>query len=209
MAVNHFFQHGYGIGTKSEQNLLQSLVNEVIQIVGLNFVYIPKKLVKLDEIFKEDTLSEFSKKYIIEMYIQDYEGFAGEGELITKFGFTLGDQLHLVVSKERFFAVVDEPFPKEGDWVYYPLTQHLMEIKWVDDKNPLYPLGDRQYFTITCEVVKYSHENVNTGTEIDEIKDRYTPQNDPTFSKNVHIDQAADPILDFNEKNPFSERGNI
>lgn len=206
MPTNHFFQHGFGIGTESEQKLLQQLVNETIQIAGIDFVYIPRKLVKLDEIFKEDTLSEFSKNYKVEMYIENYDGFTGEGEMIGKFGFYLNDQIRLIVSKERFFLIVGETYPKEGDLVYYPVTKHLFEIKWVDDKNPLYPLGSRQYFAIVCETFKYSHENIQTNTEIDTIAPRYDDDVNKIFGKNTIIDQKAEPLIDFSEKNPFSER---
>jgi len=208
MATNHFFQHGLGIGDKSEQNLYQELVNEIIQIAGADFTYIPRELVSLDELYREDTLARFSRNFNIEMYIENYEQFLGNGAEISKFGFQLGDELRLIVSRERFMTVVEKALPVEGDLIFYPTSRSLFEIKYVDDKAPLFPLGSRQYFVITCRVFTYSNEEMNTGTEADEVQTQFsndgTTINDP-FAKNTEIETKADEILDFTEANPFGE----
>jgi hypothetical protein len=88
----------------------------------------------------------------------------------------------------------------------YPASRSLFEVKFVDDKNPLYPLGSRQYFTLTCEVFKYSNETMNTGTEADDVNvyhnDGATGIGDP-FAKNNEIQIKSNIILDFSESNPF------
>lgn len=211
--VNHFFQAGSGIGTRSEQDLLQRLVTESIQIGGVNFVYIPRNIIKLDNLFHEDYLSSFTKNYTVEMYIENYEEFLGNGELIDKFGFHMEDQMRLVVSRERFIAVVGKLIPVEGDLVWFPSSNTLFEIKFVDDKKPLFPLGARSYFTLVCEAFKYSQETFETGTSIDQISQTY-PNDGATgvpgatgvdpFAKNKEIIDISNLILDFSEINPFS-----
>jgi hypothetical protein len=210
MPTNKYFQAGRGIGSREEQNLLQVLVNESIQIGGADFVYIPRKIVKLDQLYREDYLSKFTRNYTVEMYIENYEGFEGDGELISKFGFTVGDRLRLVVSKERFEYVVGLSYPNEGDLIYYPTSKNLFEIKFVNDKTPLVPLGTRQYFTISCENYKYSNETLDTGTEADEVGTRYrndgaTGIGDP-FAKNEPIQEISDSFLNFDENDPFAEK---
>ena len=75
MPTNKYFQSGRGIGSTSEQNLLQQIANEAIQMAGADFVYIPRNLVKLDDLFHEDTLSSFTKNFTIEMLIENYDAF--------------------------------------------------------------------------------------------------------------------------------------
>lgn len=207
MPTNKFFQSGRGIGSTEEQNLLQVLVNESIQIAGCDFVYIPRTIVNIDELYREDYVSKFEKNFIIEMFIENYEAFLGDGALISKFGFTLGDRLRLVVSRERFESIVGKVLPVEGDLILYPTSRSIFEVKYVDDKNPLFPLGARQYFILTCEVFKYSNETIDTGTEADEVQQTYandgaTGIGDP-FAKNDQIQIKSDILLDFTESNPF------
>jgi hypothetical protein len=210
MPTNKYFQAGRGIGSREEQNLLQVLVNESIQIAGADFVYIPREIVKLDQLYREDYLSKFTKNYTVEMYITNFEGFEGDGELISKFGFSISDKLRLVVSKERFEYIVGLPYPDEGDLVYYPTSKNIFEVKFVDDKTPLMPLGTRHYFTLVCESYKYSNEYMDTGTEADQIGRKYnndgaTGIGDP-FAKNTAIQELSDAILNFDENDPFAER---
>lgn len=209
MPTNKFFQSGRGIGSTEEQNLLQVLVNESIQIAGCDFVYIQRSIVKLDELYREDYISKFVNAFTIEMYIENYDAFLGDGALISKFGFSLGDRLRLIVSRERFTSITGKALPVEGDLVMFPTTRSLFEIKYVDDKTPLYPLGNRQYFVITCEVFTYSNETINTGSEADEVQIAYgndgaTGIADP-YAKNKAIQDKSNIVIDFTESNPFSQ----
>jgi len=211
--INHFFQAGNGIGTRSEQNLYQSLTTEIIQQVGADFVYLPRTIVKLDNLFQEDYLSAFQKNYTIEMFIENYAEFLGNGELIGKFGFQLEDQMRLIVSRERFLTVTGISLPCEGDLIWFPLSNGIFEIKFVDDKKPLFPLGARTFFTLVCEVFKYSHETFTTGTYADNIMAEFLNDGatgipgatgvDP-YAKNADIETISGPILNWDERNPFS-----
>lgn len=211
--VNHFFSNGLGIGTRSEQDLLQCLTTEVIQMAGSDFVYIPRNIIKLDNLFQEDYLSTFTRSYTIEMYIENYENFLGNGQLIGKFGFQLEDQLRLVVSRERFMTTMGRVLPVEGDLIWFQISNSLFEIKFVDDKSPLFPLGSRSFFTLVCEVFKYSQERFDTGTPVDDIMANFL--NDGAtgipgatgvepYAKNSDINSISLPIVNWSESNPFS-----
>lgn len=206
MPTNHYFQAGRGIGSKSEQDLLQQLTNECIKIVGADFVYLPRTIVNLDQLFKEDTLSTFNRNNKIEMYIENYDAFFGIGPQITNFGFQLNYQLRLICSREKFLQYTGKVLPVEGDLIYYPTSNSLFEIKFIEDKNPLYPLGSRQYFVLACETYKYSSEKMDTGSGADEVTDLYSGASgiikDP-FAKNTQIQDIANDTVNFDETNPF------
>jgi len=210
MPTNKYFQSGRGIGSSSEQNLLQSIANEAIQMAGADFVYIPRNLVKLDDLFQEDTLSSFTKNYKIEMLIENYDAFFGIGPQITNFGFQLNYQLRLICSREKFQQYIGKTAPTEGDLIYYPTSNSLFEIKFIEDKNPLYPLGSRQYFVLACEAFKYSNEDLDVGQlDVNSVKQEYynngaTGIGDP-FTKNKPIEEIANANEDWSENNPFGK----
>ena len=76
---------------KSEQNLFEDLIIESLKIYGQDVYYIPRTLVNRDNILGEDAASKFDDAYIIEMYIENIDGFEGSGDLYSKFGLEMRD----------------------------------------------------------------------------------------------------------------------
>jgi len=163
-------------GVASEQNLIQGLISESIQILGHTVYYIPRKLQRLDHLFGEDLLSQFVSALPIEMYIENYDKWLGEEELISKFGLEIRKQFILSISRARWETEVVNiasdmwvtARPQEGDLVYEPITKMLLEIKFVEQDSPLYQLSKRYQYKLTCEMFQYNRgETIATG--IDEI----------------------------------------
>ena len=147
------------------------MTSEVIQIHGMDVFYLPRTLVKEDLIMGEDVLSKFSTAYEIEMYLKTTEGFGGEGDLVSKFGLDVRDEVIFTVHKDRFELATDLAKPLEGDLVYLPISKGLFEIKFVEHEQPFYQSGKNYSFDITCELFQYSEEQLETGvTAIDNIE---------------------------------------
>ena len=132
MATNTYFTQG----TTGEQDLHESLVTEQIKMFGKDVYYIPRTLVKEDTVFGEDTMSKFEGAYLIEAYIEDNTGFRGDGDMFSKFGVRISDQVTFIISRERFTAAVDdnaqlivEGRPNEGDLIHLPMANKTFEIK--------------------------------------------------------------------------------
>jgi hypothetical protein len=175
MPRNRYISHG----TQSEKDLLADLIAESIQVYGHDMYYIPRKIVKLDKILNEDTLSNFPDAYMVEMYVESIDGFEGDGKLITKFGLEIRDQLTLAVSVRRWNQLVgrfgypaEQVRPAEGDLIYVPLTKGLFEIKFVEDKKPFFQLNNTPVYKLIVELYEYpSTSSIDTGIpEIDEIQ---------------------------------------
>jgi len=177
MALNPFFLHG----SPSEQRLVQDLINEQLRMFGVEIYYMPRKFLGTKTVMKENVLAKFDDNFIMEAYVQNYEGFQGSGDLMTKFGIRTTDELTLVISKERYEDFIT-PFyaanpteellvtrPKEGDLIYFPLSDSLFEIKFVEHENPFYQLGKLYMYQLTCELFEYEDEVINTT--IEEIDD--------------------------------------
>jgi hypothetical protein len=180
MATNFYFQNGDTSGTTSEQRLVESLVIESLKIYGHDVFYLPRTLVNRDTIFDEDALSKFTQSYPLEMYLENVEGFEGEGDIFSKFGIEIRDSATFVLAKKRWEDLVDtsggtfqlEARPAEGDLLYFAKTGSLFEIKFVEFQNPFYQLGKIYVFRLQCELFEYSSEALDTGnTDIDIIED--------------------------------------
>ena len=168
MATNLYFQN---VSSQAEQELINSLTSEVIQIHGLDVFYLPRTLVKEDLLMGEDVLSKFSTVYEIEMYLKSTEGFGGEGDLVSKFGLDVRDEVIFTVHRDRFELATDMSKPLEGDLIYLPINKGLFEIKFVEHEQPFYQSGKNYSFDITCELFQYAEEQLDTGvSEIDSIE---------------------------------------
>jgi hypothetical protein len=152
MAVNHYFQQGKGIGSSEEQRLYEDIIIEGLKIYGQDIYYLPRTLVNRDIILGEDMLSRFRSAHMVEMYMETTEGFAGEQEIINKFGLEIREDTTFMVAKRRFNEVVDanttlikEGRPNEGDILYMPLMNSFFEIKFVQDQEPFFQLSNYQF----------------------------------------------------------------
>ena len=174
MATNSFFTQG----TTGEQDLVGSLVTEQIKMFGKDVYYIPRTLVNRDSVFEEDSLSAFNGAYLIEAYIEDATGFRGDGDMFSKFGVRISDQVTFIISRERFTAAVDdnaqlivEGRPNEGDLIHLPMANKTFEIQFVEHEVPFYQLGKVHVWGLRCELFEYSDEDFNTGvTEVDAVE---------------------------------------
>jgi len=158
---------------RSEQNLYEDLIIESIKFYGEDVYYLPREIVNLDEVFLDDVPSHFTDAYKIEMYIENTEGFDGEGDLFTKFGIELRDQATFVVARKRWRQMIGDFLeenqfrPREGDVIYLPMSQSIFQIMKVDTETPFYQLGKLPLFRMQCELFEYSGEDFDTG--IDDI----------------------------------------
>lgn len=175
--VNQYFQTGLTPGNTSEQNLYEDLIIESLQIYGYEVYYLPRTPQNYDPILTEDTLNKYENAYPLEMYMENVEGFQGDGELLTKFGLEIRDTANFIVSRKRWKNVVGDDGqsvlpnrPAEGDLIYFPRTKAFFEIKKVEGHTPFYQVGRLYIFKLMCEVMQFSNERINTGVaEIDSI----------------------------------------
>ena len=171
MALNPYFLQG----SSSEQRLVQDLINEQLRMYGQDIVYLPRKIVNKKSIIKEIVASTFDDAYRMEAYLLNYQGFEGNGDVLSKFGVTTTDAVNLVVSKEKYEDFIT-PFlgsevevstrPQEGDLVYLPLDNTMFEIKYVEARKPFYQLNNLYVYTLTCEVMDAElDQDINTSIE--------------------------------------------
>lgn len=174
MALNPFFLQG----SPSEQRLIQELINEQLKIYGIEIIYLPRKIVNRKTIIEEIQSSKYDDSFALEAYVNTYDGYTGSGDLLTKFGVSLKDDLSLTISQERFEDFIS-PFlasedsdeiilasrPREGDLVFFPLGQRLFEVKFVEHEKPFYQLGNTYVYELQCELFEYEDEIIDTSID--------------------------------------------
>lgn len=182
MPVNHYFQGGQGIGNQAEKSLYEDIIVEGLKIYGHDVYYLPRTLVNKDLILGEDTSSRFEQAYMVEMYFETTEGFAGQRELVSKFGLEIREDTTFVVSKRSWEAQVNTPGslivsgrPNEGDIIYFPLMNSFFEILFVEDQEPFFQLGNLPVYKLRVTRWQYNSEQLDTGdSNIDENEDKFS-----------------------------------
>ena len=180
MATNFYFQNGVPGGRVGEQRVIEDLIVESIKIYGFDLYYLPRTEVNTDTLFSDDQLASYDMAIPVEAYLENVDGFGGDGELMSKFGIEIRDTASFVISRGRWDDVVGAGRasflqlpnrPSEGDILYMPLTKSYFEIKRVDATNPFYQLGKLHVYKLQCELWQYSSENIDTGVaEIDSLE---------------------------------------
>ena len=156
---------------------------------GIDVFYIPRTFIRDATIMREVTSSSFRSYFVLEAYLENFDGYGGQGDLMSKFGIQVKDEVTLTISRERYENYI-APFlnsrmlymmespqddgamqtiqrPKEGDLIYFPLGRRLFEIKFVEHEKPFYQLGKGYVYELQCELFEYEDEILETS--VDEI----------------------------------------
>jgi hypothetical protein len=157
---------------------MENLIVESIELYGQDIYYLPRTYVNRDTIFQEVESSSFTQALAVRAYVNNVEGWEGQGELLSKFGVRIEDKTTFIFSRKKFEEKVDdnavlnvEGRPNEGDLIWFPATKHLFEIKFVEAERPFYQLGKGYVWECQCELFEYSDEELDTGVaEIDAVE---------------------------------------
>ena len=193
---------------RSEQSLYEDLVIESLKFYGEDIYYIPREIVNKDTIFADDVPSRFSDAYKIETYIENTEGFDGEGDLFTKFGIELRDQATFVFARRRWKKLIGDNLaevgfrPREGDIIYLPMSNSMFEVLKVETETPFYQLSQLPTFRLQCELFEYSDEDFDTNiASIDAV------EYEGAYQNKVTMQTLAETELSFTTE--FNENGEV
>lgn len=220
MALNQFFNN-YTNNT-NERQLYENLTIEMIQTFGHNFLYLPKTVSNKDNLYHEDKVPVYTSVHELEFYVKSMDNFEGDGTFFANMGLEIRNQMTLVVAQKRWIeevgAVIEKPRPYEDDLLFWRQTNRFYRISLVDHEDVFYQFGALRTYTIKCEFLEYSGQRIETG---DAFLDSYFDGIDTSeaetleelevmdpFAKNKYIQEEAEEILNFDERDPFSENGN-
>jgi len=128
--------------------------------------------VNRDDVLNEDPASRFDDAYLIEAYLENVDGFEGQGDLYSKFGLEIRDEATFVISRRQWEKIVGifssdltNPKPQEGDVLFLPMTNSFFEISFVEDDSPFYQLSNLPVYRMQCSLFEYADEDFDTGIE--------------------------------------------
>jgi hypothetical protein len=170
--LNPFFLQG----SKTEQGLIQDLINEQLRMYGVEVHYLPRQYITEKTVIREVIESEFNNAYPIEAYVDTFEGYGNNPTILSKFGIQALNEITLVISRERFKNYISPLIqnqsnikvssrPREGDLIYFPFGDRLFEIKYVEHEKPFYQLQGLYTYELRCELFRYEDELIDTGIE--------------------------------------------
>ena len=168
--LNPFFLQG----SKTEQGLIQDLINEQLRMYGVEVHYLPRQYITEKTVIREVIESQFNNAYPIEAYVDTFDGYGNNPTILSKFGIQALNELTLTISRERFKNYISplvqnqsniklSSRPKEGDLIYFPLGDRLFEIKYVEHEKPFYQLQGLYTYELRCELFRYEDELIDTG----------------------------------------------
>lgn len=182
-----------------EQFLVEDLIIESIRNHGVDMYYIPRESrSSLDELFGDDPVKTFTKAYVIDVYLETFNDFEGNQEFFSKFGLEIQKTGKITVARRTFNKLIPSAVrtvPQEGDLIWMPIQQKLMEIKFVEEEKNFFQLGKKApyMFSLNIEAFKYNGELIKTDIpEIDAIGDarafgiEYTLQSGGTGTYDQH-----------------------
>jgi hypothetical protein len=137
---------------------------------------------KFDPIFGEDALSSFDSHAKVVMWIENYNGYSGESEVLSKFGMEIRDSASFIIHRDEYIENVSPIVPDnrneklkfrpcEGDLIYVPFSKSLFQIRFVEDEYPgFYQLKKKYVWALRAELMQLNNEKFNTSVaEIDDV----------------------------------------
>jgi len=172
-------------GASREQLLIEDMIIESIKNHGFDIFYLPRdSQSSLDQLFGDDPVKSYTSSYPMEMFLETFNDFEGNQEFFSKFGLEVQKSARVAVARRTFEKYVPTTLrnaPKEGDLIWLPSMQKLMEIKFVEQERNFFQLGRGAgrggsagsyeqlgkfipyMYGLSIELFKYNGEVLNTG----------------------------------------------
>jgi hypothetical protein len=171
----------FNVGAASrEQLLVEDMIIESIKNHGIDVFYLPRdSQSSIDELFGDDPVKAYTSSYPMEMYLETFNDFEGNQEFFSKFGLEVQKSARFAIARrtfERYVPTLARNTPKEGDLIWVPMMQKLMEITFVEQEKNFFQLGrggrqsggvdQRLYpymYGLDVELFKFNGELLKTG----------------------------------------------
>lgn len=154
------------------------MIIESIRNHGIDIYYLPRESQSsLDELFGDDPVKTFRQAYPMEAYLESFNDFEGNSEFFSKFGLEIQKSARMAIARRTFEQKLPTDLrnlPKEGDLIWMPVQQKLLEIRRVEEEKNFFQAGKLApyMFGLNIETFKYNGELFETGiAAIDTVND--------------------------------------
>lgn len=185
-----------------EQKLFSDIKNETINIFGDNLYYIRRNSGDYDnitnQILGQDPFQNFTEATLLCLYPENIDGFEGNREMLSKFGFNLEENMNFLIHQNEF-ALTGYNRPEAGDLLYWPTVNRLFKIVFIDYDYQFNQLGQNCVWQLQTNLFKYSSETIDTKIEeIDVFQDFENVdslENDPSNPDNENLEDSGDALI--------------
>lgn len=199
---------GFNWYSGPEQDLHNSMLAEAIQQKGLEVRYLRRNMDDPDYLFGEDPDNTFDTAFRVSVYLESSER-AGQAGSFEMFGYTMRDEVDLLIHVDLFKHQADDEEPLEGDLVYIPMLNTLYEIKYIDPEEMFYQFGNLPVRRVQCQKFTYSHEDIDSSvmdeeTGVEDFIQQLTDLDNlgqSSVEREQNIDESG--FTDFDVNNPF------
>ena len=211
MATSPYFNHHRATG---EQDLYEDLLIESIQLAGVDVYYLPATRDEVDPILGESVRTSFRQVVPIEIYMPDGGMTGGDGELMSKFGYTQRDSIEVVIAKRRFLNAVAKAGinllrPRKGDLIFIgdidaPVKSQVnefFEITYLNFTDAPWNFGKTMTYKLSMSSFIFSHETFDTSSPLDATMTEISQ--DLEDAVNTAVKATKQTLLDFDKKNPL------
>ena len=178
--------------------LMNDLFEGGVRLYGNDIIYIRQEYLNVEDTFGEHLTKILDKSTPMMAFIEDTEGWGGEGDMFSKFGLRNIEDMKMQIPKNMFHDL--GWYPRVGDLIYTPVAKALWEIESVhDDKdNTFRPLGQYVSYIIGCKSYLYDH--VEASEELLASEDQHIETSTKVlFGDGSETDNAV--VVDVTEKN--------
>lgn len=169
--LNQYFSfNDENYDTSSEVQLVKELQQEHIRTHGVNVTYIVRTNNTLDNVYGESIGSTFKHSFRIEAIAESPDLMIGR-DAIMGYGYSMTDTVTLFIAFDRLrdeirkLGIKDRTVPVVGDLIAFDIPGNIMEIKYIEDKNPAYIKGTWTVYSLTCQVFNVGQETFDTGDD--------------------------------------------
>ena len=195
-------------GDMSKSAMIKDMVEEIVDTIGFQIKYLPRKYSQIDPVFGEDPASYFDTVWMMNAIIDAYQDFGDIGDFYSKFGVQVTDEMKLSICKDAFAEQtvdVTDDKPVAGDLIYFTDAGALFEVSFVGNDSSFYPNpeGPQHVWSLTMKPWEYGHENIDVSdAEITAEQVEIQAEVDKELGL-PDWDIEDDDVINFDEINPF------
>jgi hypothetical protein len=204
----------YSEGSENEIGLMESLFHEMIQIYGMDCVYIPaERRAPTDYLFGENLDLIYRSGFPVRLYTSDTEDYQSAQLMFNKFGIMDTAEISFYVVQKDWWNKNEAAGRRieitPGDIIFVPrILRRGFEVTYytTEPQGSWHTFGKEFVYQIFTRIITFSHEEMQTGIpELDQLNDM--PPNAPGTPTEDGIDTEKTGVVDFSDTDPFGEIG--
>jgi hypothetical protein len=179
-----------------DRALFDSVINEAIDMHGIDVEYYTATYAEKDKIYGEDSKPLVDARYKLRAYAELIQ----EDYILTRFGLGSSDIFTIDIGISEFKACTGLE-PKTGDFIWVPYMERLFEVTDIDKENAIF-LQKKFTYSIHLKTADISGEEILDTLPLTDYENVLDAQND---NDAVSIAVSGVIVEKVGDEDPFGE----